>query len=104
MSVLQNDEIGNSRYVKILMDSSARASIIQDSFVCRNKLNTSKTSANKWSTMAGSFLTLREAEGKIKLPEFNATAHIFAPFHATSQKSNYDVSFGRDLQQELGIN
>ena len=31
--------------------------------------------------MAGSFLTLCEAEAKIKLPELNFTAHIFAPFH-----------------------
>ena len=31
-------------------------------------------------------------------------AHIFVPFYATSQKSNYDVIFGRYLLQELGIN
>ena len=54
--------------------------------------------------MAGSFLTSWEAEVKIKLPELNFTAHIFAPFHVTSQKSNYHVIFGWDLLQELGIN
>ena len=36
--------------------------------------------------MARSFLTSCEAEVKIKIPEFNVTAHIFASFHATSQK------------------
>ena len=30
-------------------------------------------------------------------------AHIFAPFHVTSQKSYYNIIFGRDLLQELGI-
>ena len=34
----------------------------------------------------------------------NITAHIFTLFHVTSQKSNYDITFGRDLQRELGKN
>ena len=37
-------------------------------------------------------------------PESNFTAYIFAPFHVTNQKNNYNVIFGRDLLQELGIN
>ena len=86
------------------MDSSASASIIHDSHICANKFNTRNASANKWSTMAGSLLTLCKAEVKIKLPVLNFAAHIFAPFHVTSQKSNYDVIFGRDLLWELGIN
>ena len=102
MSVLQNDEHNSSSYVKILMDSGASASIIHDLFVCTNKFNTGTTSANKWSTMAGSFLTCYEAEVKLKLPELNFTTHIFAPFHVTSQKSNYDVVYGQDLPWELG--
>ena len=40
MSVLQNCLRSNSRYVKILMDSGASASIIHDSFVRTNKFNT----------------------------------------------------------------
>ena len=104
MSVLRNDVRSKSRYVKILMDSGASASIIHDSFVRTNKFNTRKTSANKWSTMAGSFSTSYEVEVKLKLPELNFTAHIIAPFHVTSQKSNYDAIFGRDLLRELGIN
>ena len=40
----------------------------------------------------------------MKLPEFNFTAHIFAPFHVTHLKSNYNVIFGRDLLQEIKIN
>ena len=85
------------------MDSGASASIIHDSFVRTNKFNTRKTSANKWSTMAALFLTWYEAEVKVKLPELNFTGHIFAPFHITSQKSNYNVNFGRDLLWELKI-
>ena len=54
--------------------------------------------------MAGSFSTLCEGKVKIKLQELNFMAHIFAPFHITSQKSNYDVIFGQDLLQESGIN
>ena len=104
MNHLQNDVCSTSRYVKILMDSGASISIIHDSFICTNKFNTRKTSANKWSTMAGSFSTLCKVEVKLKLPELNFTAHIFAPFHVTSQKSNYDVIFRRDLLQELRIN
>ena len=86
------------------MDSGASASIIHDSLVRTNKFNTRKTSANKWCTMAGSFLTLCEAGVKIKLPELNFKAHSFATFHVTNQKSNYVVMFGRDFLRELGIN
>ena len=94
MTIFENYVRGNSRYVKILMDSGAIASIIHDSFVRTNKFNTRKTSANKWTTMAGSFLTLCKAEVKIEFPKLNVMAHIFAQFHITSQKSNYNVIFG----------
>ena len=104
MSVLQNDVHSNSRYVKILIDSGASASIIHNLFVHTIKFKTRKTSTNKWSMLTRSFLRSCKAEVKIKLPELNFTAHIFAPFHVTSQKSNYNVIFGQDLLQELGIN
>ena len=84
--------------------SGTSASFIHNSFLCTNKFNTRNTSANKWSTMAWSFLTSCEAEIKIKLPELHFTAQIFAPFHITSRKSNYNIIFGRDLLQEIGIN
>ena len=85
------------------MDSGARASIIHDPFVRTNKFNTRITSANMWSKMAGSLSALCEAEVKMKLPELNVTAYIFAPFHITSKKSNYNVMFGWNLRQELGL-
>ena len=53
--------------------------------------------------MAGSFSTSREADITLKMPELNVTAHISAPFHVTSKKSNYNVIFGRDLLRELRI-
>ena len=56
MSILQNNTRRTSRYVNILIDSSASVSIIHDSFLRTNIFNPRKTSANKWSTMAGSFM------------------------------------------------
>ena len=50
------------------MDSGVSASIIHDLFVCANKFNTRKTSANKWSTMAASFSTSCKVEVKLKIP------------------------------------
>ena len=83
------------------MDSGESASIIHDSIVRTNKFNTKKISANKWSRMAETVSTSCEAEIKIELPVVNFTAHIFAPFHVTSQKNNYNVIFGRDLLRNL---
>ena len=64
MSVSQNEVRSTSKYVKILMDSGANVSIIHDSFVRKNKYDTKKTSANKWTTMAGFFW--RHAKMKLK--------------------------------------
>ena len=89
--------------VTILMDSGASALIIQESYVSKNNIITSKLSANKWSTMAGSFSTSRKAEITLKIPELNVTARTSAPFHMTTKKSNYDVIFGRHLLRELGL-
>ena len=49
-------------------------------------ISTKDSYANKCSTMARSFLMSCKALVKIKLPEPNVTAHIFAPFHVISQK------------------
>ena len=81
------------------MDSDASASIIHESYVIKNILR--KTSANQWSTMAGSFSTSHEIKIKVKLPELNVMVHISATFHVTTRKSNYDVIFGK--LQGLGI-
>ena len=87
-----------------MMDRRASALITHDSFASANKFNMRNTSVNKWSSMAGSFQTSCKAEGKIKLDKLFVTAHIFAPFLVTSQKSNYNVIFGRVLLQRLRIN
>ena len=44
------------------------------------------------------------AEVKITLPELNIMVHIFALFHITRQKNNYNIIFEKDLLQEVGIN
>ena len=53
--------------------------------------------------MAGSFSTSHNAKITFKIPELNNTAHISAPSHVKTRKSNYDVIFGRKLLLELGI-
>ena len=69
MSVLQNDVCSTPKYVKILMDSGASVLSIHDLFVLTNKFNARNPSANKWLTMAQSWLTSCEAEAKIKHPK-----------------------------------
>ena len=96
----QNGVRQKNTYVKILMDNVVSVSIIHESYVSKNNFITSKTSANKWSTMAGSISTSHKAEITFKMPELNFTAHISAPLHVTTKKSNYDVIFGRDPRQE----
>ena len=100
VSPKQNDIHQRNTYVEILMDNCTSASIIHES---QKNFITRKTSANKWSTMAGSFSTSHKAEITLKMPELNVTAHISAPFQVTTKKSNYDVIFGRDLLRELGL-
>ena len=70
-----------------------------------NKVNTRKSSGNKWSTITGSFLPSYKAKGKVKieLPKLNITGYIFVPFDVTCQKRNYDVIFVKDLLWELGV-
>ena len=91
-------------YVNILIDCDANALIIHNSFIHTTDFDTRNTFANKWSTMAGSFLTLFKAEVKIKLPKLYFTAHIFVRFYVTSQKSNYDFIFGQDILEKLRMN
>ena len=101
MSITPNDVLLAPKYFKILMDRGASVSIICNDLARINKFNTKQTSENKWSMMARSFLMSCEAEGGIKLPELNTAAHIFAPFHVTDQKSNYNATFDRDLLREI---
>ena len=103
MSPKQNGAHKRNRYIKILMDSGASASIIHESYVSQNSFTTRKTSTNQWSTITGSFSTSSETKITLQIPELNVAVHISAPFHVTTKKSNYDVIFGRDLLQELGI-
>ena len=104
VSPKQNGVRLKNTYVKILMDSGASASIIHESYVSKNNFITRKTSANKWSTIAGSFSTLsRETKITSKKPELNVMAHISMKIHMTTRKINHDVIFGKHLLRELGI-
>ena len=86
VSPKQNCVRSRNMYVKILICCVASASIIHKSYVCKNNFITRKTSANKWSRMAGSFSTSHKSEITFKMSELNVTAHISAPFHVTTKK------------------
>ena len=88
VSSKQNGARQRNTYVKILMDSGASASIIHKSYVNKNNIITRKTSANKWSTMAGSFSRSRKAKITLKMEELNVTSHISVPFHLITKKAN----------------
>ena len=103
MSPKQNGECLRNTYVKVLMGNSASASIIHESYVSKNNFIARKTSTNKCSRMGRSFSTSHEAEITFKMPEVNVMAHITAPLHVTTKKSDHDVIFGRDLLRKLGI-
>ena len=62
VSPKQNGVRWRITYVKIAMDSITSAMIMHKSYVNKNNFITKKTSANQWSTMAGSFPTSHEAE------------------------------------------
>ena len=53
--------------------------------------------------MAWAFLTSRKTEVKRKLPKLNVTVHIFALFHISSKKSNYNVIFDQDYFGNLEL-
>ena len=90
-------------YIKILIDSDASASRIHESNVNKNNFSTKEASENQWSIMVGSFFMSHVDEIKLNLLELIVTAHLPAPFCIVTKKYNYNVIFGRDLLQELGI-
>ena len=100
---LTPNKTGQFTYVKILLDSGASASIINEKYARKKNYFLRKTSSNTWTTMAGSFATSYETEVKLQLSELFRTAHISAQFHVTKQESAYDLIFGRNLLRELGI-
>ena len=93
----------NKTHVKILLDSGASASIVNNSYTRGNKY-LRQISTCTWSKKAGMFNTSSLTELNIQLPELNHTAMITAEFHVTNAKSNHDLFFGTDLFRELGIN
>ena len=78
------------------MDSGASTFIIHYSFYVQINVIREKLPQNKWSAMAGSISKSWKGEVKIKPSVFNITAHIFALFNTTSQKSSYNAIFGQD--------
>ena len=92
-----------SMYVKIILDTGASASIINEKYVCKNNNYSKKKLSNMWSTMTGSFATSYETKVNLQLPALYHAAHISAQFHVTKQESAYDLIFWQDLLRESGI-
>ena len=53
--------------------------------------------------MGETFNTTFVTELKLKLPELNHTAKIYAKCHLTNKLLNYDLILGRFILYELGI-
>ena len=53
--------------------------------------------------MAETFKTTFVTELKLKLPELNDSAKIFAKCHLTNKSLNHNLVLGRDILHELGI-
>jgi len=79
-------------YVKILLDSGASASIVNNSYARGNNI-LRKTSTCTWSTIAGTFNTSSLMELNIKLPELNHTVILTVDFHV----SNVVVESAKDI-------
>ena len=95
---LDKNKNSKVRTIKILLDSGASASIVRkDVLHVRHKIL--KDKKNKWSTMAGIFVT----NIILKLPELNHSAEISAKCHLTEKLLNYDLILGRDILHDLGI-
>ena len=86
------------------MDTSATALIIKDMYIVTSNFNNREnleTSGPRW---LDHFRRRTKPELKLNFQNLMLMAHVFAPFHMISQKSNYDVTFDQDLQRKLEIN
>ena len=80
------DENKNSKVltIKILLDSSASASIVRKD-ILYERFKIRKDKKNKWSTMSGTFDTTFVTQLILKLPELNPSAEIYATRHLTKK-------------------
>ena len=92
-------------YDKFLMGSGTSKLIIHKSYVNEYNFITRKPSGINGLYWLDLFLCHVGANlnQNYQLPELNIMAHISVPYPITTKKYNYNVIFGKDLLQELGI-
>jgi RNase H-like domain found in reverse transcriptase/Reverse transcriptase (RNA-dependent DNA polymerase)/Integrase zinc binding domain/Retroviral aspartyl protease len=91
-----------STKIKILFDSGASKSIINDQLIPQNKLKRHQQST-VWTTVAGKFETCATAVVAFKIPVLHESRVIQSDMHVVPHMGKYDIIIGRDLLQDLGI-
>lgn len=103
LGLLQDPENkSNAQKVKILFDSGASMSIVNDNLIPL-QWRTRQQQTTVWTTVAGKFETSTVAVVSFKIPTLHETKIIQSSMHVAPQMSKYDIIIGRDLLQDLGI-
>ena len=98
------DDSQNSKVctINILLDSGTSESIVHKDVLHKGN-QTLKDKKNKRLTMAGIFNTYLLVELKLKLPESNHSAKIYAKCNLTDDELNYNLILGSDILHELAM-
>ena len=102
-----NDQNGNLRPIRCLLDTGTSASILLKQYVTRGCSKTKRSESVKWTTMGGIFDTRRKTLIEFSLPEFTTRKKITHLVHVDErtnpQDSSYDMILGMDILTKLGI-
>jgi hypothetical protein len=91
--------------MRVLLDSGCEGTLVNRSFVKKYKKKTLTKSTN-WTTKAGTFKTDHKVKCQFTLPEFHEGKDISWNIYVNESDAKltiYDMSIGRDLLHELGI-
>jgi len=92
------------RRLKVLFDSGCSATLINHHLV--TKLPTKRTTAQTWSTKAGTLQTNKTCHIKFSLPELHVNREIEWEVYVDNEpyeSARYDMIIGRDIMESLGI-
>ena len=98
-----NTSLGKAKFqqIKILLDSGASSTIINEKFV--KNLQLEKSEETSWSTMARNFNTNTKCKILFKLPKLHETAKIVEEELVTKMSSTYGMIIGPNTLSELGM-
>jgi hypothetical protein len=91
--------------MRVLLDSGCGGTLVNRSFVKKYQKKTLSKSTN-WTTKAGTFQTSRKVTCQFTLPEFHQGKDISWNMYvdeSDARLNSYDMSIGRDLLHELGV-